>query len=155
MLAATLGLWIAALAALLLSLSRPNIRSGRVRDIRAIAALVLALQALHFSEEYLHGFQRRFPELLGLAAWPEAFFVTFNVTWFAIWAAAIAALARFPRAALFPLWFLGIAAAVNGLAHPALAITVGGYFPGLWSSAFAGLAGFLLLHRLVAATSAP
>ena len=122
-----------------------------VTNTRTIAALVLALQALHFCEEYLHEFYWRFPELLGLSAWSEAFFVTFNLTWLAIWTAAIAGLEKFPRAALVPLWFLGIAAAVNGLAHPALAIAVGGYFPGLWSSVFVGLAGVLLLYRLAVA----
>ena len=155
MLVGTLGLWLAALAALLFSFSRPLVRSDRVRDIRTIAGFVLALQVLHFSEEYLHGFHRRFPELLGLAAWPEAFFVTFNVTWLALWSAAIAGLDRFPRAALLALWFLGIAAAGNGLAHPALALAAAGYFPGLWSSAFVGIAGLLLVYRLLSATSAP
>ena len=155
MLAGTLGLWLAALFALLLSFSRPVIRSDRLREVRTMAGVALALQALHFAEEYLHGFHRRFPELLGLAAWPELFFVTFNVVWLATWAVAIAGLGRFPRVALVPLWFLGIAAAVNGLAHPALAIAVDGYFPGLWSSAFVGIAGLLLLYRLLAATSAP
>jgi Protein of unknown function with HXXEE motif len=153
MLLGTLGLSVAALAALLLSLSRTAIRSDCVRSIQLMAWFAVGLHLLHFSEEYLNDFYLQFPELLGLAVWPESFFITFNLAWLAIWVAAIASLEKAPRAAVFPLWFLGLASAANGLAHPVLALAVGAYFPGLWSSPLAGIAGILLLRRLALATS--
>lgn len=55
-------------------------------------------------------------------------------------------------AALFPLWFLGIAGVANGVAHPALSIRTGGYFPGLVTAPLVGIAGALLIRRLLAVT---
>lgn len=149
----TTALWIAALLALLLSLSRPAIGRDYRKGIRWLSGFTLALQLLHFGEEYLHRFYLRFPELLGLAAWPELFFVAFNLAWLTIWGAAIACLEKFPRAAAFPLWFLAIASAANGVAHPLMAAAVDGYFPGLWSALPPGILGFLLLRRLAVATA--
>jgi hypothetical protein len=54
---------------------------------------------------------------------------------------------------LFPLWFLGIACALNGLAHPLLALRSGGYFPGLITSPLVGVAGVLLLWRTLRVTA--
>lgn len=150
---ATLGLSIAAVLALLLSLSRPGIESGHRKKIRLTSGVTLGLQLLHFTEEYLHQFHVRLPELLGLAVWPETFFLTFNLVWLTIWAAAITSLETFPKAAAFPLWFLAIASAANGLAHPLMAIAVDGYFPGLWSSPLVGILGLLLLRQLSLATN--
>lgn len=148
----TSGLSAAAVAALALSLGRGGIAVEHFRSTRWIAALALWAQSLHFAEEYLQEFYLRFPELLGLTAWPETFFLTFNSAWLAVWAIAIAALAKLPRATTFPLWFLAIALVANGIAHPLMAITTGGYFPGLWSSPLVGILGFVLLRRLVFAT---
>jgi len=49
---------------------------------------------------------------------------------------------------LFSIWFLAIASAVNGVAHPVLSLVSGGYFPGLWSSPLVGVAGVFLLRAL-------
>lgn len=67
-----------------------------------------------------------------------------------IWLLAIWA-ARTGRATLFAaivLWFLAIAAIGNAIAHPLLAVLAGGYFPGLVTSPFLGLAGLFLARRL-------
>jgi hypothetical protein len=82
----TAGLSVAAVAALLLTLLRPpaDDRAGRERTAR-IFLLGLAVQSLHFMEEFVTGFEQRFPVLLGLPAWSEGFFVTFNLTWIGLW----------------------------------------------------------------------
>jgi hypothetical protein len=148
----TLGLSAAGVVALALSLSRAGLGDEHFHGTRRIAAWTLCAQSLHFAEEYLQRFFVRFPELLGLTAWPETFFLTFNGAWLAVWAITIAAIAKFPRAVTFPLWFLAIASVINGIAHPLMAIAVGGYFPGLWSSPLVGILGFVLLRELVFAT---
>jgi hypothetical protein len=105
-------------------------------------------QAVHFVEELSTGFHRRFPEALGLPAWSTAFFVSFNVAWLVAWVLCIPGLTARRHLALFPLWFLAIAAVANGIAHPALAARAGGYFPGLVTAPVLGVGGLLLLRRL-------
>ena len=45
-------------------------------------------------------------------------------------------------------WFLAIAAAINGFAHPMFSLAVKGYFPGLITSPFVGVLGILLAKKL-------
>jgi hypothetical protein len=51
------------------------------------------------------------------------------------------------------MWFLALAMMMNGIAHPLVAVWTGGYFSGLVTSPFVGVAGLWLWRRLVAATS--
>lgn len=150
----TVGLLLAAIVALVLTVSRSTVTSNRLRRIRAIAGLGVLLQAAHFGEEYSHQFYVRFPELLGLNSWSEDFFVTFNLFWLVIWVLSIACIGKVPRMAIFPLWFLAIASTANGFIHPMMSVIMGGYFPGLWSSPFVGLLGVVLLLALASATNA-
>jgi hypothetical protein len=85
--------------------------------------------------------------------WPTEFFVTFNLFWLGMWGVSVWALRARWHAALVPLWFLGIAGAVNGIAHPVLAAGSGGYYPGLVTALLVGAAGVALLRRLTAVTS--
>lgn len=149
----TSGLTIAAFVALMLALARAGVAPDQVRRLQLVGSLLVLLQVTHFAEEYLFHFYVRFPELLGLAPWPEEFFVAFNLFWLVMWVAAIANIDRIPRIALFLLWFLAIASAVNGIAHPLLSLTAGGYFPGLWTSPFVGILGVILLYSLTSATT--
>jgi hypothetical protein len=150
----TAGLGVAAVVALLLALVRGGVEaSGRELRLAVRLAFVTTLvQAGHFAEELATGFHRRFPELLGLSPWSLRFFVSFNLVWLAAWVLSLWGLAARRRIALFPLWFLGIAGVVNGLAHPALSVRAGGYFPGLVTSPLVGIAGILLLRQLVLVT---
>jgi hypothetical protein len=150
----TLGLSAAAMAAAFLALSR-EIRVSALLElsqVRQIAAITLVLQVAHFAEEWTTGFHRLFPEMLGLAPWSGTFFVTFNIGWIAIWCLTIASLRNRPRVLWFPVWFLAIASIANGIVHPMLAVVSGGYFPGLWTSPFVGIAGVVLLRALVRLT---
>jgi hypothetical protein len=147
----TTGLWLAIGVALVLTLARGGVE-GNASHLRAavrVAIVAVLLQGAHFAEELATGFHRRFPELLGLEPWPVAFFVSFNLLWLTIWGLSIWGLAPRRGIALFPLWFLGIASVANALAHPLLSLRTGGYFPGLVSSPFVGIAGAVLLAHLV------
>lgn len=122
------------------------------RKIRHSPAGALLFQLGHFIEESLYEFYVRFPELLGLAPWPREFFVAFNLAWLAIWLLAILGISKYNRIGAFPLWFLAIASAANGIVHPLLSLDVSGYFPGLWSSPFIGILGAKLFGSLISAT---
>lgn len=123
----------------------------------ASAALVIAtaIQGVHFAEEWISGFHIRFPALLGLEPMPVSFFVPFNLAWIAIWIVSVPFLRRGRGAAFFAAWFLAIAGMLNGVAHPMMALASGGYFPGLVTSPFIGIAGVILWQRLRRATSEP
>ena len=150
----TAGLTGAAIVALLVTLARGGVEAddARLRGAVRLAAIAAVLQGVHFAEEFATAFHRRFPELLGLAPWSDAFFLIFNLVWLAVWAVSIHGLARRRYVALFPLWFLAIAGIGNGLAHPLLSLRTGGYFPGLATSPLVGVAGLLLLRALLVIT---
>jgi hypothetical protein len=157
MLTGTAGLSAGALVALLLTIFRRPVEDdleGRERAVR-LFLIGLSAQCLHFMEEFVTRFQDRFPALLGLPAWSDNFFVVFNLLWLSIWTLSAMGLQNGYRLALFPVWFFAIAATVNGIAHPVLAIMARGYFPGLISSPALGVVGVLLWHRLQVLTRRP
>lgn len=146
-------LGVAALVALRLTLTR-SARGAASRRLLRLSVLTLGLQSLHFAEEWGTGLHERLPELFGFPPWPVAFFVSFNLFWMAVWGLSIGGLRAQVRAAFFPLWFLGIACAANGLLHPLLSVAAGGYFPGLLTSPLVGITGVLLLRGLASFTQA-
>lgn len=129
--------------------SRTHVR-GTVR----IVLVAILFQAAHFVEELSADLHERLPALFGLPPMPLQLFVSFNVAWLMIWSLSCWGLAAQRRASLFPLWFLGIGCVVNGVAHPALSILAGGYFPGLVTSPVVAVVGIVLLRRLGVVTQA-
>ena len=150
----TAGLSVAAIAAAVLTFTRaaPVAGSPALRSTIVAALVAIVAQSAHFVEEQLTGFPREFPPVVGLIPWPDDFFVGFNVFWIVVWSASCVAAARGPRAALFPLWFLSIASMANGVAHPALSLRAGGYFPGVLTSPLVGVMGIMLARQLFRAT---
>ena len=63
----TLGLTLAALVALVLTVVRGRVAEASVPRIRVVSIAAILLQVAHFIEETQHQFYVRFPELLGLA----------------------------------------------------------------------------------------
>ena len=124
-----------------------------VRKTAWVAAAAIAVQCAHFVEEWMTGFNCRFPELLGLAPWSIELWATFNLVWIAIWVLAVFGVLRGLRVALFPIWFLTVASVANCVAHPLLALAAGGYFPGLWTSPITGVSGVALLRSLANSTA--
>ncbi len=115
--------------------------------------IATAIQSVHFAEEWVTGFHIRFPALLGLDPMPLSLFVAFNLVWIGFWIVSVPSLRIGRRSAFFAAWFLAIAGVLNGVAHPMMAIASGGYFPGLITSPFIGIAGVILWQRLHRATS--
>ncbi len=110
--------------------------------------LAIAVQCLHFAEEYLTGFQRQFPKLIG-DEWSDARFVAFNMAWLAVF--VLAALGVYRRVALAYLvvLFLALGGGVgNGAGHLLLSASQGRYFPGAATAPLCLLAGIGLLARL-------
>lgn len=149
-----LGIWIALAASATISAGRPFPALSRAqrRTFVALGLTACGVQAAHFGEEFLTGFFTAFPGVLGLTPWSRRSFAVFNVAWLVIWVVSVFAAARGRRFAEWPLWFLALALVVNGIAHPALAIRAGGYFPGLVTSVPAFLAGGVLLRWMVRTT---
>lgn len=147
-------LGLAALAALLLVLSRrspPESVAERLSAARSLA-LAVGVQSIHFVEEAVTGFHERLGALLGLPGIPLSVFLVFNLSWLGIWVASVPGLRSARAFAFFAAWFLAIAGTLNGIAHPLLAVASGEYFPGLASSPFIGLASIWLWLRLRRAT---
>ncbi len=153
MLPSILVLSAVAVAALMVTRARPVSENDSAKGAAAVALTVaVVVQSVHFAEETATGLHERLPALFGLSAMPFSVFVVFNVAWIGIWVASVPGL-RFGRvAAFFAAWFLAIAGVLNGVAHPLLAVASGGYFPGLVTSPFIGLAGAFLWFRLRGAT---
>ncbi len=147
-----LGVVLAVAIAFTLARSIPR-QDPAVRDpLVRLYLLGLALQCLHVIEEFTTDFYLEFPRFLGLAPWTPDFFVAFNLVWIAIWVLSAIGFREGIRLAMAPIWFFALGMAVNGVAHPALALAAGGYFPGLWTSPLVGVLGVVLSTRLFAAT---
>jgi len=140
---------VAAIALVLTIVRRPAKNSDNAIDaIIRLYLIGIAFQCLHFTEEYITRFYIRAPEFLGFVAWPSEFFVIFNLVWIALWLLAAVGVKREMRVAYFPLWFFAVGMVGNAIWHPLLCLATGGYFPGLFTSPFAGIIGVLLLSRL-------
>ncbi|MGA2811346.1 MAG: HXXEE domain-containing protein [Candidatus Acidiferrum sp.] len=114
-----------------------------------VCLVAIAVQCLHFWEEFLTGFAGRFPPLLGDDAWSGGQFVAFNMAWLALF--VLAALGVYRRVALayLVILFLALGGGVgNGIGHLLLSATQGRYFPGAFTAPACLLAGIALLLRL-------
>ena len=150
-------LGLVAIVAVRLAQSRSSpIEAAKERMAASTFLLVAtAIQGAHFAEEWATGFHVQFPALLGLDPMPLWFFIAFNLAWLAIWIVSVPFIRLGRRPAFFAAWFLAIAGALNGVAHPMMAVASGGYFPGLITSPFIGIAGVILWQRLNRAASPP
>jgi hypothetical protein len=130
------GVWIAA---------RWNNDAAAVLPIYLLA---IAVQCVHFTEEYVTGFQHRFPELFGIH-WSDARFVTFNMLWLAAFVlAGLGVYRQVPLAYLGVLFLALIGGVGNGASHLILSVMNRGYFPGLITAPFCILMGILVLTQL-------
>ena len=153
-------LGLVAIVAIRLAQSRPSPPEAAAERFAAstVLGITTAFQCVHFAEEWATGFHARFPALLGLDPMPLSFFVPFNLAWIAIWIASVPILRLGRRTAFFAAWFLAVAGILNGIAHPLMAVASAGYFPGLITSPFVGVAAVVLyqrLHRATAESSRP
>jgi hypothetical protein len=117
--------------------------------------LAVVVQCVHFTEEYLTGFQRQFPKLLMGYEWSDARFVGFNMAWLAVFVlAAPGVYRRLPLAYLVVIFLALIGGVGNGAGHLLLSALQGRYFPGLITAPFCLLAGIAVLTKLFSETQA-
>lgn len=146
----TIALDLMLLVALYLTVTRGPGSSDPAarRRVSRYYAAAIAIQGVHFAEEWAAEFHVRFPVLLGLEPWSIELWAGFNLAWILIWCLSLVGLRLCWRPALLPVWFLAVASVANCVAHPLLALAADGYFPGLWSSPLCGLIGLPLLALL-------
>ena len=149
---ATMGRAVAFLAAALvlayvLWLDQPAIEP---RTVLPAYLLAVCAQGMHLVEEYRAGFYREFPPIVGAAPWSARAFLIFKVIWLAVFGLVALGLAHRWRPAVVVALFLALGGGVlNGFAHVALAIRVGGYFPGLYTAPLVFVAGTYLALRVL------
>jgi hypothetical protein len=141
------------LVAVFISQQRPLASSVSGTRVAGYALACIACQTAHFAEEWSTGFVVRFPALFGLAPLSDTYFLGVNLTFIAVWVIAAAALWRDRPLGMFSLWFLGLASVLNLVFHPAISLAVGGYFPGLYTCFPVGIAGIVLIQKLLAFTT--
>lgn len=117
----------------------------------------LAVQFLHFAEEYITGFNVLWPALFGATPYAAGTFVAFNMAAYTAFILGALALYRGVRPPMLLVWFFAVMGVMgNAVLHPIYCLVVGGYFPGLWTSLAYLVLGPLLLRRLWASqASAP
>ena len=116
--------------------------------ILPIYLLAIVVQCLHFTEEFVTGFQKEFPKLVGYE-WSDARFVTFNMAWLAVFVLAGIGVYRRVQLSYLVVLFLALAGGVgNGAGHLLLSAQQGRYFPGAATAPICLLAGIVLLIRL-------
>lgn len=110
--------------------------------------VAIAVQCLHFAEEFATGFQRQFPRLLR-SEWDDLHFVTFNLTWLALFVlAALGVYWRVRLAYLVVLFLAAIGGVGNGASHLLLSAMQHRYFPGAITAPICLLVGIGVLVRL-------
>lgn len=146
------ALYVIAGIALILTILRHEVKqqhpAAALNRFMHLFLVGVALQCLHFIEEFVTGLYIHLPAFLDLAPWSPEFFVAFNLAWIAIWIiSAIGIYHHFP-AAYFPVWFFIFGMVGNGVFHPLLALATQGYFPGLVTSPIVGVISIILFTKL-------
>ncbi len=110
----------------------------------------LSLQFLHFTEEYVYGFHFRVVEIMeGVPPFDVNTFVAFNMIAYFLFLMGALGLYREMKWPMIFIWFFTFGGALgNAVWHPLLAVKVGGYFPGLFTSFAYLILGPILFMRL-------
>lgn len=92
----------------------------------------MAIQLIHFLEEYKTGFIEKLPALVDQVPYPLDDWIALNMIAYAVFVLGGIVLHRRIHALLIiPVFFILIGVVFNGIAHVLLSLYVGGYFPGL------------------------
>lgn len=115
-----------------------------------IYLIALAMQFLHFTEEYVYGFYLRIPEIMaGLPPFEPNVFVAFNMIAYSLFLLGAVGMYKGMKSPMIIVWFFAFGGVIgNAIWHPLLALRVGGYFPGLYTSFAYWILGPMLLRRL-------
>ena len=111
----------------------------------------LAVQFLHFAEEYTTGFSISFPVLYGGAPYSYKLFVTFNMLSYCLF--TLACLLAFTKRLWFllvPVLFFVIYGAIgNAISHTWWSLSSQAYFPGLITAQIYWIVGPVVLYQLL------
>ncbi len=121
----------------------------KVERVLPIYLVMLAIQFLHFAEEYIYGFHHRVTEIMaGMPPCNVNVFVAFNMIAYCLFLLAGLGMYKGLKFPMIIVWFFAIAFLGNAMWHLLLTLRVGGYFPGLYSSFAGWILGPILLKRL-------
>ncbi|HMF58458.1 MAG TPA: HXXEE domain-containing protein [Pyrinomonadaceae bacterium] len=121
-------------------------KAERVLPIYLVA---LAIQFLHFTEEYVYGFQFRVTEIMaGMPPFNANVFLAFNMIAYSLFLLAGIGMYKRMKFPMIIVWFFAICVMGNAIWHLLLTLKVGGYFPGLYTSFAGWILGPILLRRL-------
>jgi hypothetical protein len=121
----------------------------RVERVLPVYLAALATQFLHFTEEYVYGFHRRVSEVMaGMPPFDVNVFVAFNMVAYSLFLLAGVGMYKGLKPPMVIVWFFAIALLGNAIWHPLLALKVGGYFPGLYTSSAGWVLAPILLRLL-------
>ena len=121
-------------------------KAERVLPVYLIA---LAVQFLHFTEEYIYGFHQRITEIMsGMPPFNINVFVAFNMIAYSLFLLAGMGMYKGLKFPMIIVWFFAIAFLGNSIWHLLLTFRVGGYFPGLYTSFVGWFIAPILLKRL-------
>lgn len=121
-----------------------------VERVLPIYLVSLAIQFLHFTEEYVYGFHFRVSEIMsGMPPFNVSVFVAFNMIAYCLFLLAGLGMYKGMKFPMIIVWFFVFGGVLgNAVWHPLLSLKVGGYFPGLFTSFAYWILGPLLLKRL-------
>jgi hypothetical protein len=113
--------------------------------------VALAVQFIHFAEEFAAGFAVRFPSLYGGPPYSDNLFVTFNMFSYSLFTlTCLLVFIRGVRFLLVPsLFFIIYGAIGNAIAHTWWSVYLHGYFPGLVTAQIYWILGPLVLYKLL------
>jgi Protein of unknown function with HXXEE motif len=122
----------------------------KIDRVLPIYLLALAVQFLHFTEEYIYGFHLRVTEIMsGMPPFKPNVFVAFNMIAYCLFLLAGLGMYKGIKSAMIIVWFFVIGGVLgNAIWHRLLALRVGGYFPGLYTSFAYWILGPILVRRL-------
>ena len=111
----------------------------------------LAVQFIHFAEEFTTGFSISFPLLYGGLPYSADLFVTFNmIAYFVFTVSCILAFTKRCRFLLVPgLFFIIYGAIGNAISHTWWSVSLRTYFPGLVTAQLYWIVGPFVLYRLL------
>jgi hypothetical protein len=111
--------------------------------------LALAIQFLHFTEEYVYGFPLRISEIrAAMPPFDVNVFVAFNMIAYCLFILSGLGMYKGMKFPMIIVWFFAICFLGNAIWHLLLTVRVGGYFPGLYTSLPGWILGPILLQRL-------
>lgn len=121
----------------------------KVERVLPVYLIALAIQFLHFTEEYVYGFHQRVTEIMaGMPPFNINVFVAFNMIAYCLFLLAGLGMYKGMKFPMIIVWFFAIAFLGNAIWHLLLTLMVGGYFPGLYTSFAGWILAPVLLKRL-------